>query len=184
MCAVSTGGNLRTVTYNGVSYALVGNTVVEGGGAPDFRVVAQDLSPRSLADYRGFIKVFTTFPSLDTPYCQRQIKGFNERATALGEHVRVIGVSTDLPFAQTRFCQMFNIQGVELVSDYQDNSFGTGYGLLIGELKLLARSVVIVDQDDVVRYVQITKEVNQALDNEDVFIALDRVVGRSVASSR
>jgi len=155
---------------------LVGNTLSEGDKAPDFKVVDQNLQPKSLKDYAGKVKLISVTPSLDTPVCDMQARRFNEEAAKLGDNVAVLNISVDLPFAIKRFCNAAGIDKVETLSDYKDVSFGENYGVLIKELRLLARSVFIVDDKDVVRYMEVVPEVTDEPDYEKALSELNKVV--------
>jgi thiol peroxidase len=164
------------VTFQGNPLTLVGRAVKVGNLAPDFKVTSQDLKSVTLADFKDKIKVITSFPSIDTPVCDLQVKEFNKRATGLSSEVVIVGISKDLPFAQKRFCETFDIKNVQVVSDYQTASFGINYGLLIKELNLLGRSVIIVDKADVVRYFQLVTEITKSPDYDDVLKNLAEVL--------
>ena len=164
------------LTFKGSPVTLVGRVLQIGALAPEFRAVSSDLKETGLSDFKGKIKIITSFPSIDTPVCDLQVKEFNKRASAFSPDVVVIGVSKDLPFAQKRFCSANDIHAVTVLSDYKTSSFGINYGLLIKELNLLARAVLIVDKDDVVRYIQIVKELAMPPDYEDVLKQLEVVV--------
>jgi thiol peroxidase len=164
------------VTFQGNPLTLVGRTLKAPTAAPDFKVVSQDLKPVTLSDFKAKVKILTSFPSLDTPVCDLQVKEFNKRATGLSSEVVIVGISKDLPFAQKRFCETFEIKNVTVVSDYQTGSFGINYGLLIKELNLLARSVLIVDKSDTLRYFQLIEEITKAPDYEDVLKNLAEIL--------
>ena len=172
------------VTFKGSPLTLAGRMVKVGTGAPDFKVVSQDLKPVTLSDFKGKVKVFTSFPSLDTPVCDLQVKEFNKRSSGLSSDVVIVGISKDLPFAQKRFCETFDIKNVQVVSDYQTASFGINYGLLIKELNLLGRSVIIVDKSDTVRYFQLVPEITQSPDYDDVLKNLAEVLKNPSAPSQ
>jgi len=174
----------RTITFKGNPLTLAGRPVKLEAPAPDFLVTSQDLKEVRLADFKGKIKILTSFPSLDTPVCDLQVKEFNKRATGFSSDVVIAGISKDLPFAQKRFCETFEIKGVSVVSDYKTSSFGINYGLLIKELNLLARSVCIVDKQDIVRYFQLVGELTYAPDYEDVLKALDAVIRNPILTPR
>lgn len=165
-----------TVTFKGAPLTLVGRTLKKGSLAPDFKVAANDLTLKTLADFKGKIKVISVFPSLDTPVCDLQVKEFNKRAAGLSADVVVIGISKDLPFAQARFCSLNEIKNEVVLSDYRQSSFGINYGLLIKELNLLARAVLIIDKNDVIRYIEIIPELTHAVDFEAAIVALTDVV--------
>ncbi len=148
----------QTITFQGKPFTIIGRTIKPGMSAPDFEVVSADLKPVRLSDFKGKIKLISTFPSLDTPVCDLQVKEFNKHAASFSADVAVIGISKDLPFAIKRFCSENGIKSEIVLSDYMTSSFGLNYGLLIKELNLLARSVQIIDKDDMVRYRQVVRE--------------------------
>ncbi len=162
------------VTFRGQPVTLLGPELKTGQKAPDFRVLANDLSEVTLADSAGKVRLISVVPSLDTGVCDRQTRRFNEEATKFPE-VEVLTISMDLPFAQARWCGAAGVERVKTLSDHREASFGLAYGLLIKELRLLTRAVVIVDQDDVVRYVQIVPEVGTDPDYEAALAALAQV---------
>ncbi len=157
-----------TVTFKGTVFHLVGRELKVAAPAPEFTVAGQDLRPVTLADFSGKVKVITFFPSLDTPVCDLQVKEFNKRATQLGDDRVVLAISKDLPFAQKRFCESFDIKNIRVLSDYRDGSFGTNYGVLVREINLLARGAVILDKNNVVTYIQVAPELTAPLDYDDV----------------
>lgn len=152
------------ITFKGNPFTLLGPELKIGAKAPDFRVVDNGLAPVTLASYRGKIKVISTVPSLDTPVCDTETRRFNQEAAGFPDNVVVLTISLDLPFAQKRWCGAAGIDRVTTLSDYQERSFATGYGILIKELKLLSRAVFIIDADDMVRYIQIVPEVTSEPD--------------------
>ncbi len=174
----------RGVLFKGAPLTLVGREVRAGDAAPGFRATSNELKDVRLSDFKGMVKVITSFPSLDTPVCDLQVKEFNKRAASLGEGVAVIGISKDLPFAQKRFCDAHEITRVTVVSDYLHSSFGINYGLLIRELNLLARAVLIVDANDVVRYVQVVPELTTPPDYEEALRALSGTLSSPAATPR
>lgn len=162
------------VTFKGKQVTLVGRKLKTSTFAPNFKVVSKDLKEVGLSNYKNKIKVITTFLSLDTPVCDLQVKEFNKKASEFD--VEMLGISKDLPFAQSRFCESFNIKNMTLLSDYKSSSFGINYGLLVKELNLLARAVIIIDKSDVVRYVQIVDELTKAPDYEKVLSSIKEVI--------
>lgn len=167
---------VRQIRFKGSPLTLVGRPAKAGVLAPDFRVISQDLKEISLAAFSGKIKILTSFPSLDTPVCDLQVKEFNKKAAGLSGDVAIVGISKDLPFAQARFCQDNEIKNISVLSDYRFSSFGINYGLLIKELNLLARSVIIVDKKDAIRYVQVVDELTTPPDYNDVLNNLKDVL--------
>jgi thiol peroxidase len=111
------------------------------------------------------------------------VKEFNKRASQMGPEVVVVGISMDLPFAQKRFCETFEIRNVRVVSDYKSASFGINYGLLIKELRLLARSVMIADNNNILRYLQIVPELTSPPDYEDAIKGLGEVIRNPSAAA-
>lgn len=166
----------RSVTFHGAPLTLVGRSLNVGDLAPDFRVVSNELKEVRLADFKDTIKVVTFFPSLDTPVCDLQVKEFNKKAVAFSSLVVVIGISKDLPFAQKRFCSLNEIKNITVVSDYKTSSFGINFGFLIKELNLLARGVLIIDRNNVVRYIQLVKELTAAPEYEDALKNLELIL--------
>lgn len=170
------------ITFKGNSLTLVGRALKEGVLAPDFKATTQDLGEITLSAFEGKIKVITFFLSLDTPVCDLQVKEFNKRAAELSSGIVVIGISKDLPFAQKRFCSANNIKNVLIISDYKTSSFGINYGFLIKEINLLARGIIILDTNNVVRYIQIAEELTNHPDYQAALDHLENVVKNPVFS--
>ena len=164
------------ITLKGNPLTLVGNEVKVGLKAPDFQVLDNDLKPVTLANHRGKIVVISVVPSLDTPVCDAQTRRFNVEAGKLGQDVVILTISMDLPFAQKRWCGAAGVDKVHTLSDHRDASFGTAYGMFIKELRLLARGVLIIDREGVIRYVQLVKEVGQEPDYQPVLDAVKKLV--------
>lgn len=149
------------ITSKGNSLTLLGEELKVGDKAPDFKVLDNSMQPVSLEAFRNKIKIITSVPSLDTPVCSMEIRRFNEEAAKLPDKVAVLTISMDLPFAQARWCAAAGVEKVKTFSDYRERSFGLAYGVLIKELMLLARAVFIVDDQDIVRYVELVPEITQ-----------------------
>ena len=164
------------ITFKGSPMTLVGRKLRTETPAHDFKVISQDMKEVGLGFFNGKIKLISSFPSLATPVCDLQVKEFNKRASALSSDVAVIGISKDLPFAQSRFCHENSIKNETVLSDYKYYSFGINYGLLIKELNLLARSVHIVDKNNILRYSQIVPELTSPPDFADVMKNLENVI--------
>ncbi len=147
------------VTIKGNPLTLLGPAIKAGDRAPAFVVLDADLKEAGLKDFSGRIKAISVTPSLDTPVCDLQARRFNEAAARLPQDVVILNISMDLPFAISRFCTAAGIDRVKAYSDHRDASFGNAYGVLIKELRLLARSIFVIDKGDVVRYVEIVPEV-------------------------
>lgn len=146
------------VTFGGNPVTLVGNEINIGDQAPNFTVLANDLSEVSLEDYKGQKVLISVVPSIDTGVCDAQTRRFNEEASKLSD-VKVLTISVDLPFAQNRYCAAQGIDNVQVLSDHREVSFGEKYGVLIKELRLLARSIFVVDSSGKVTYKEIVSEV-------------------------
>jgi thiol peroxidase len=146
------------VTFRGNPLTLLGNVSKIGDKAPSFTALDKDLAPVSLSDFVGKIKIISVTPSLDTPVCNLQATMFNKSASDLSPDIALINVSMDLPFAIARFCSSEGIDKLRTLSDHRDASFGLAYGVLVKELRLLARSVFVIDKTDTIRYIEIVPE--------------------------
>lgn len=160
------------VLFKGNPATLLGPEVKAGDAAPDFQVVDNGLQPVTLATDAGKVRLVAVVPSLDTPTCDTMTRRFNQDAAELPDSVAVYTISVDLPFAQKRWCGNAGIDKVQTLSDYQDRSFGLNYGLLLKNLKLLARAVYVIDQNDKVAYAEVCSEVTA---EPDYAAALDAV---------
>jgi thiol peroxidase len=152
------------VTFQGNPLTLLGKEVKTGDKAPAFQALDNGLSPVSLDAYQGKVVIISSVPSLDTPVCDLETRRFNEEAANLGKDVVILTISMDLPFAQARWCGAAGVKNLTTLSDHKDAGFGTAYGLLIKELRLLARAVLVVDRKGDVRYVELVKEVTHEPD--------------------
>ncbi|MEH6990165.1 MULTISPECIES: thiol peroxidase [Bacillales] len=148
---------MASITFKGNPVTLLGNEVKAGDKAPEFKVLANDLSEVTLADSKGQVRLISVVPSIDTGVCDAQTRRFNEEASKL-DNVKILTVSVDLPFAQKRWCAAAGIENVQTVSDHRDLSFGEAYGVAIQELRLLARAVFVVDSNDTVTYAEYVSE--------------------------
>lgn len=165
------------VTFKGTPLTLVGNPVAVGQPAPDFTLRSYEsggMKTITPADLKGKPAFLSVVPSLDTPVCQTQTKKFNEELNALGDKVRALTVSLDLPFAMNRFCGAEHITNMRAASDYFDRSFGQNWGMLIDELKLLARGVFVLDKDGKVVYAEQVKEVASEPNYDQALAALKK----------
>ncbi len=144
-------------TFKGKPQTLLGPEVKVGQAAPEFQVLAHDLSTVTLAASRGKTRLISVVPSLDTGICDAQTRRFNQEAATL-PNVAILTISMDLPFAQKRWCGAAGVDKVQVLSDHRDASFGLAYGVLVKELRLLARSIFVVDASGTVRYVEYVPE--------------------------
>ncbi|MBY0461388.1 MAG: thiol peroxidase [Gemmataceae bacterium] len=169
----------RTVTFKGNSVQLAGDEVKVGAAAPDFKGL-QGLDAVTLANTPAKARLFNVVPSLDTPVCSTQTKRFEDGIKGMGEAVACYTVSLDLPFAQKRFCGEAGINAMKTISDVHDHSFGKNWGVLIESglpLKLLARSVFVVDAAGKVTYAQYVPEVTTEPNYDAALAALKAAAG-------
>ncbi len=163
------------VTFKGNPMTLAGNPVAVGSSAPDCKLHAFEngaMVAVTPTDWRGKPTFISVVPSLDTPVCQKQTKKFNDQLAALGDRVNAVTVSLDLPFAMNRFCGAEEIKNMRSLSDYQDRSFGKNWGMLIEELKILARGTFVLDKDGKVVHAELVKEVAEEPDYDAALSAL------------
>lgn len=147
------------ITFQGSPLTLVGPALRAGDKAPGFTVLDGELKPLSLKDFAGKTKIISVTPSLDTPVCDLQLRRFNAEAAKMSGDRAVLNISMDLPFAITRFCTSAGIDKVKALSDHRDASFGAAFGVLIKELRLLARAIFIIDKNDVIQYTEIVPDI-------------------------
>ena len=162
------------VTVRGNPLTLAGAPVNVGDTAPDFNVVAADMSRKTLADLTESgtrAALFIVVPSLDTGVCSTESHTFNTRINELPDGIRAHVISMDLPFAQARWCGAEGDVKLTMFSDFRDHSFGTNYGVLIKETGLLARSIFVVDRNNKVTYVQIVPELTTEPDYDAAIAA-------------
>lgn len=166
------------VTFKGAPLTLAGEALQVGKPAPEFTVhyFEGGLKPITLACLKGKPSIISVVPSLDTGVCQIQTKRFNQELGSLGDKVNAVTISLDLPFAMNRFCGAEDIKNLKTGSDYQDRNFGQAWGLLIEELKLLARAVVVLDAQGTVVYSQTVTEVTDEPNYEAALTALKKLV--------
>ena len=167
----------RTVTVKGQPVNLTGTELNVGDKAPDFALLSNSMATVRLSDSAGKIRLLSVVTSLDTSTCSTQTKTFNDKLAALGDAVRAYTISADLPFAQKRFCDTGGINKTETLSDHREMSFGRSYGLLMADLRLLARAVLVVDKSDIIRYIQVVDEVSDEPDYDRALKALQEVIG-------
>ncbi len=152
---------MAKITLKGNACNTSGDLPTVGSAAPEFTLVAGDLSEKSLADFAGKNIILNIVPSFDTGTCALSVKTFNSKAGELGDTV-IVNVSKDLPFAQKRFCETEGLEHVTNLSAFRCDQFGQQYGisLLDGPLKgLLARGIVVVDGAGNVTYTELVPEI-------------------------
>jgi len=142
------------IEVGGKGATIIGGDVEVGQTAPDFTVHALDWSiVHGIADTKGKVRIIAAVPSLDTGTCDRETRRFNQEAADLDDDIVIVVVSTDLPYAQKRWCGAAGVDQVMVLSDHQTAEFGEKYGCLIKERRILRRAVFVVDRHDKVQYV-------------------------------
>jgi len=164
------------ITFKGNPLTLIGNQVEVGKAAPDFVAIDTNLSPVKFSSHVGKVCIISSVVSLDTPVCDTQTRKFNEEASRLGPNVVILTLSMDLPFAQKRWCGAAGVDRLQTLSDHRDAAFGTSYGVLIKELRLLARAIFLVDRKGVLQYKELVKEVTNEPDYGAVLTGLKKLV--------
>ncbi|MCB2193566.1 MAG: thiol peroxidase [Deltaproteobacteria bacterium] len=168
--------NDKQVFMHGNPLNLLGETVSVGQDAPDVELLNNDLAPVKISDYKGKVVILSVVPSLDTPTCDLQTRRFNSEAAGLGDDVAILTISMDLPFAQKRWCGAAGADAVITLSDHREAAFGMAYGLLIKELRLLARTVLVLDREGKITYIQRVKELSEEPEYDEVLEAVKKVV--------
>lgn len=154
-------GEGHTVTFNGTPLALVGRGVKVGNRLRAANLVGMDLKPVNVAEQTETVRIISIVPSLETPVCEQQTHYLSEKNQGLDKDVELITISMDTPAVQKQFARNAKIRNVTFLSDSHGGDFGKAHGLLIGERRLLARAVMVVDPNNVIRYLQITPELTQ-----------------------
>jgi len=165
-----------SITMRGNPLTLQGKELHSGEPAPDFEVLDNNLQPVKLSNYRGKVCVISSVPSLDTPTCDMETRRFNDEAGKLSSDVVILTISMDLPFAQKRWCGAAGVERVITLSDHRQAEFGAAYGMLIKELRLLARAVFVVDQSGIIRHIQLVKEIAEEPDYDAVIQAVKELL--------
>lgn len=160
---------------------LLGTELKTGQKAPDFKVVDDAFKPVSLSNYRGKTVLISVVPSIDTGVCSLQTKRFNEEVSALPDDVVILTISTDLPFAQKRYCQQEQVHNLAVLSDAVWRDFGSNYGLLIKNMGLLTRAVLIIDNNGVLAYQQLVSQLSDEPDYANALQALQQLLTKEKA---
>ena len=159
------------ISFQGSPLTLIGPALRAGDKAPGFTVLDGELKPLSLKEFAGKTKIISVTPSLDTPVCDLQLRRFNAEAAKMAGDRAVLNISMDLPFAIARFCTSAGIDRVKALSDHRDASFGAAYGVLIKELRLLARAIFVIDKNDVIQYTEIVPDITNHPDYDKALSA-------------
>lgn len=158
-------------TLGPIQFTVRGRMLQAGDPAPDFRLIANNFSVKTLQDYQGKVKLFSIVPSLDTAVCDAQTRRFNQAASQLGEQVMVLTVSADLPFAQARWCGAAGVERVETLSTHKDMQFSDDYGVHVLEPRYNQRAIIVVDANDMVAYAEYVPDVDMEVNFEAALAA-------------
>lgn len=172
---MSKKGRHGAVTFKGEPLTVLGEPLEVGDHAPDFELRSTNLESVTQKDFDGKVRLISVVPSLDTGICDAQTRRFNEEASSLGDNVVVLTVSSDLPFAQKRWCGAAGIDQVVTLSDHKDMNFGSAYGTHIDELRIEQRAIFVVDDENIVRYVEYVPEIAQHPDYDSALEAVKEV---------
>lgn len=156
--------NNTKITSKGNPLTLIGNEIKVNDKAVDFSVVNNSFQEVKLSDFDGKVKILSLFPSIDTGVCSKQAHTFNKEASALSDDIEILAISNDLPFALGRFCGAEGINNITTLSDHKNLDFSSKYGFLIEELRLIARGVVVIDKENIVRHVEYVPEITNEPD--------------------
>jgi len=146
------------ITFGGNPLTLVGKGIEVGTKAPNFTALKTDLSPFNLEELKGEVVIISVMPSVDTPVCELQTIRFNKEASEEGA-INVVTISADLPFALGKFCASKGIETAVTLSDHKDLDFGTKYGFILEELRLLSRGILVIDKDGIIQHVEYVQEI-------------------------
>ncbi len=163
------------VTFGGNPVTLLGKSAKVGINAKNFICIGQDLKHVKLSDFSGKVRIISSVPSVDTGVCSAQTLRFNKEADKL-KNVQIITVSVDLPFALKRFCEAEGVKNIAVISDHKDLDFAVKYGLLIEEYRLLARAIIVIDREDIIRHVQIVKEIGEHPDYDKALAVVKKFI--------
>jgi len=167
----------NAVTMKGFPLTLVGPVLNVGEMAPDFTLLGIDLKSVSLQDSAGKVRLLSVVQSLDTSICTTQTCTFDNQLPRVGGNSVHYTISADLPFAQARFAKEHKIAHIQFLSDHREMSFGKAYGVLVKELRLLARSIFVIDKNDKLTYVEVLPEIAAAPNYEKAMAAFMKTLG-------
>ncbi|MBN2467394.1 MAG: thiol peroxidase [Deltaproteobacteria bacterium] len=165
----------RIVTMGGNPLTLLGREIKVGEKAPDCVLIDNDLAPVRLSSFWGQPCIISSVPSLDTPVCDLETKRFDAEVARFDFEVTMLTISMDLPFAQKRWCGATGTGNSRTLSDHREAAFGMAYGVLIKELRLLARALFVADNQGVVCYTQLVREISQEPDYDAVLAAVTKI---------
>lgn len=155
----------KEIKFAGNYVTILGEALKIGDIAPNFKALKNDLSVFNLSDLDGKIKIISVVPSVDTGVCALQTIRFNKEASNLSD-VSIVTISADLPFALGRFCGANGIDNSITLSDHKDLDFGTKYGFVVEELRLLTRGIIILDKNNIIKHIEYVPEITEHPDYE------------------
>ncbi|MDK2980131.1 MAG: thioredoxin-dependent peroxiredoxin [Chloroflexota bacterium] len=159
--------------------SIVGLDLEPGIDAQDFKVVDQKWQEiNALQETRGKIRIIAAVPSLDTSVCDRETRRFNQEAAKLSDEIAILVISTDLPFAQARWCGAAGVDQVQVLSDHKYTDFGMKYSCLLSEPRILRRAVFIVDRQNVLRYADYMPQLSQEPNYAEVLETAKKLLGK------
>jgi thioredoxin-dependent peroxiredoxin len=170
-------GSGNTVTFKGSPVKLEGTAIKVGDTLHDAKLATGDLKLVNLTEGKSKVRIISIVPSLDTKVCEQQTHYLSEKNRGLDHDIQLITVSVDTPFAQKRFAEEAKIRNVTFLSDYRSGDFGRAHGLLVTDLHVLARAVIVVDKENVIRYLQVVPELASMPDMDAAFNAARKVAG-------
>ena len=160
-----------TIAFRDSAFALAGPEISTGEALRSVKLAKGDLSLQDITETKGNVRIISVVPSLDTKVCEQQTHYLSEKNKGLDAKVTLYTVSVDTPFAQDRFAKEAKIDNVTFLSDYRGGDFGRTHGLLLDGPRLLARAVMVVDKNNIIRYLQITPNLANMPDMEAAFAA-------------
>ncbi len=166
----------REVTIQGKIFHLAGKETALGKKAPDCTLVNSEMQDVKLSSLFGKVTLLIVVPSVDTAVCSIEAKRFNTELALMSSAVQPLLVSMDLPFAQKRWCGAEHVERLKMLSDFRHKELGEKYGLLIKELGILTRAIFLIDEEGVVRYVQIVDEVSNEPDYDRALDEIDHLL--------
>jgi len=162
-------GEGATILFRGTPLPLSGIEVKAGESIRVSPLAKGDLSLVNIQESKGTVRIISVVPSLDTKVCEQQTHYLSEKNQGLAQQVQLITISVDTPFAQERFAREAGIANVEFLSDYRGGAFGKSHGLLLEGPHVLARAVMVVDANNVIRYLQVTPDLGHMPDMDRAF---------------
>uniref|UniRef100_UPI0040475ED4 thiol peroxidase n=1 Tax=Polaribacter sp. TaxID=1920175 RepID=UPI0040475ED4 len=166
---------MANIALNGTPTQTSGNLIEIGQQAPDFKLTATDLSTKTLEDFKGHKLILNIFPSIDTGTCAASVRNFNKEAASL-KNTKVLCISRDLPFAQSRFCGAEGIENVINLSDFGTGDFGKNYGLEITNgpfVHLHSRVIVVIDKNGKVIYTEQVPDISNEPNYKNALKAIE-----------